>query len=139
MTANTARWTRGDKRGTPAGRNVEEKDQFRESSITRVLPRPDFEIRQAAAWFAWDALAHAGSGAYAAVEEVLAVLGLDRPALDQQREREEPCWPYGGSMRGVNIHRKSYTYPCGPCKIIRDNERQAPARRLGITHEGMVS
>lgn len=134
----TARWTREDKRGTPGGRNVEEKEFFRDSTIPRVPPRPDHEIRQAAAWYAWDAL-KTHMSPFEEVGELLSMLGLDRPALEQQREREEPCWPYGGTLRGLNIHRKSYTYPCGPCKIMRDNERQAPARRLGITHEGTIS
>lgn len=111
---------------------------FRDSTIPRLLPRPDHEIRRAAAWFAWEILEnHAAS--YKAVEEILSMLGLDRPGLEQLREREEPCWPYGGTLRGLNIHRKSYTYPCGPCKMVRDIERAAPAVRLGITHEGTIA
>ena len=130
----TARWTREDKRGTPVGRNVEEKEMFRDSSLPRVPPRSDAEIRQAAAWYAWDAIQnHAAT--YDEVGTVLEMLGLDRDAQDRH-DREEPCWPYGGTSRGLNIHRKSYTYPCDPCRVVQDEQRRAPARQLGIQHEG---
>lgn len=111
---------------------------FRDSTIPRVLPRPDHEIRWAACWWAWDALKRY-PGDYGMVEMVLAALGLDRPGLEQLREREEPCWPYGGTSRGLNIHFKSYTNPCEPCRIVRDARRGATARALGITHEGTVA
>lgn len=111
---------------------------FRDSSIPHIKPRSDHEIRQAAAWFAWDALEnHAAT--YESVGELLSMLGLDRPALEQQREREEPCWPYAGTQRGLNIHFKSYTKSCGPCRLVQDERRAEPARRLGITHEGTIA
>lgn len=111
---------------------------FRDSTIPRLLPRSPEEIRMAAAWWAWDALEHF-PGNYDMAELALSMLGLDRPALEQQREREEPCWPYGGSTRGLNIHFKSYTQPCEPCKLVRDDRRAQPARRLGIQHEGTIA
>lgn len=132
---DTARWSREDKRGTT--RNVEEKEMFRESSIPHVPPRPLEEIRQAAAWFAWGALEHDPDPD--ALEEILAMLGLDRDGVEFAQEREEPCWPYGGTSRGLNIHFKSYTHPCGPCTMVREERRAQPARRLGITHEGTIA
>lgn len=129
------RWSREDKRGVK--RQVEEKEMFRDSSINRVLPRPAHETRAAAAFFAFLVIGN-GYGREE-VEETLSILGLDREALEMVKERQEPCWPYGGTSRGLNIHLKSYTYPCEPCKLVRDERRASCARRLEISHEGTIA
>lgn len=134
----SGKWTPGQKRtGGVAGvaRSVEiVADVFQELKSGAIPPRSGEEIRLAAGWFAHGAVQCGEDPAL-----YLGMMGLDRAGLDEDKAHREPCWPYAGTLRGYNIHLRSYTRCCGACAGIRDEMTGRVRARFGITHDGVVA
>lgn len=112
-------------------------DIFSDQRLPPVVPRSAQEIHKAQVNLAALALQQEEPEKW--LSEVLDALGLRQEAVEQERARQAPCWPFAGTLRGYNIHLRSYTDCCVPCERIRREYLDAPLVRLGLDPKGMIN
>lgn len=128
--------THGQKRGKAAGRasNLEFHNDRRTMDITKS--REPHELRSAQRALAELALEQPDAQEW--LHDVLDALGLRYVVKDPLVAKEEfrsACYPYAGTLRGYELHLRSYTKPCNMCDAVGRAAEAARLQRLGIEME----
>lgn len=112
-------------------------DIFADQSLPPVQPRSAPELLNAQLKLAEIALEQETTAPETWLRDVLDALGLRHEVIELSRARKEPCWPYAGTKRGVNLHLRTYTHFCATCLVTRQEELAAKTARFGLP-EGVI-
>lgn len=71
------------------------------------------------------------------LSDVLEVLDLRKKLSGQPLpDKDLPCSPHTGTMRGYNMHLRGYTAACTECKNVAAEEERGRMAALGLTLNG---